>query len=36
MYGIMALIIIKGTKNVGGLDDVWQRNLDSGRIEAPE
>lgn len=36
MYGIMTLIIIKGTLNVGGLDVVMDRNWDSGRIEAPE
>ncbi|XP_045779022.1 sodium-coupled monocarboxylate transporter 1-like isoform X2 [Maniola jurtina] len=35
MVGAMALVAIKGTFNVGGLGVVWQRNMESGRIEAP-
>ena len=36
MYGVMILIIVKGTMNVGGLGVVIERNLESGRFEAPE
>lgn len=36
MYGVMILIIVKGTLNVGGLGVVIERNWHSGRIEAPE
>lgn len=36
MFGVMILIIIKGTMNVGGLGVVIERNWNSGRIEAPE
>ncbi|KDR14984.1 sodium-coupled monocarboxylate transporter 1-like isoform X2 [Zootermopsis nevadensis] len=35
MFGAMVLIIIKGTIDVGGFSVVWERNYDSGRIEAP-
>ncbi|XP_059048017.1 sodium-coupled monocarboxylate transporter 1-like isoform X1 [Achroia grisella] len=35
MFGAMALVAIKGTIDVGGIDVVWQRNWDSGRIELP-
>ncbi|CAK1544560.1 unnamed protein product [Leptosia nina] len=35
MLGAMALVAIKGTLDVGGFDVVWRRNMDSGRIEAP-
>ncbi|CAB3239791.1 unnamed protein product [Arctia plantaginis] len=35
MFGAMALVAIKGTIDVGGIGVVWQRNLDSGRIEMP-
>lgn len=36
MYGVMILIIIKGTLNVGGIGVVLERNWESGRLEAPE
>ncbi|CAH0724684.1 unnamed protein product, partial [Brenthis ino] len=35
MVGAMALVAIKGTIDVGGFGVVWQRNMDSRRIEAP-
>lgn len=35
MFGTMALIIIKGSINVGGFDVVYQRNYDTGRIIFP-
>lgn len=36
MFGAMALVAIKGTIDVGGIGVVWQRNMDSGRIELPK
>lgn len=36
MVGAMALVAIKGTIDVGGFGTVWQRNMESGRIEAPK
>lgn len=36
MFAAMFLVIIKGTFDVGGLDVVLTRNLESGRIEGPE
>jgi Na+/proline symporter len=36
MFGAMLLVIIKGTLDIGGLDVVISRNLESGRIELPE
>ncbi|KAG7310878.1 hypothetical protein JYU34_003709 [Plutella xylostella] len=35
MFGAMALVAVKGTFDVGGFAVVWGRNMDSGRIEAP-
>jgi len=35
MYGVMILIMVKGTVSVGGLSTVWEKNWESGRIEAP-
>jgi hypothetical protein len=35
MFGAMVLVVIKGTIDVGGFSVVWERNYDSGRIEAP-
>jgi len=35
MYGVMILIMVKGTISVGGLSTVWEKNWESGRIEAP-
>ncbi|XP_068156265.1 sodium-coupled monocarboxylate transporter 1-like isoform X2 [Drosophila tropicalis] len=36
MYGSLIAIMIKGTIDLGGFGVVWQRNLDGGRINAPE
>lgn len=36
MVGAMALVAIKGTIDIGGFGVVWQRNMDSTRIEAPK
>lgn len=36
MFGVVILIVIKGTLDVGGLGVLLERNWDSGRIEAPE
>lgn len=36
MFGVMILIMIKGTADVGGLGFLLQKNWESGRIEAPE
>ncbi|KAJ0182670.1 hypothetical protein K1T71_002039 [Dendrolimus kikuchii] len=36
MFIAMALVAIKGTIDVGGVGVVWQRNMDSGRIEPPD
>lgn len=36
MYGVLILIAIKGTADVGGLSVVLERNYESGRLEAPE
>ncbi|CAG9563498.1 unnamed protein product [Danaus chrysippus] len=35
MVGAMALVAVKGTIDVGGVGVLWQRNLESGRIETP-
>lgn len=35
MYGSILLIIVKGTYDIGGVSEIWKRNLDSGRIELP-
>ncbi|XP_017848102.1 sodium-coupled monocarboxylate transporter 1 isoform X3 [Drosophila busckii] len=36
MYGSLVVIMIKGTWDLGGLDVVWQRNFQGGRLNAPE
>ncbi|CRK86766.1 CLUMA_CG000598, isoform A [Clunio marinus] len=36
MFGAMFIVIIKGTLDVGGLDVVINRNIESGRIEGPD
>lgn len=36
MYGVMILIMVKGTLNVGGLGFVLEKNWESGRLEGPE
>lgn len=36
MFGSIILIMIKGTIDVGGLNTVWMRNLDGGRLVFPE
>ncbi|XP_034940823.1 sodium-coupled monocarboxylate transporter 1-like isoform X1 [Chelonus insularis] len=35
MFGSILLIVIKGTIDVGGVDVVFRKNLDSGRLELP-
>lgn len=36
MYGVIILIAIKGTRDIGGLSVVIERNQQSGRFELPE
>lgn len=36
MFGAIALVIIKGTIDVGGFGFVWDKASESGRIEGPE
>ncbi|CAG9806697.1 unnamed protein product [Chironomus riparius] len=36
MYGTLLLIAIKGTMNVGGISEVFEKNIESGRFEAPD
>jgi solute carrier family 5 (sodium-coupled monocarboxylate transporter), member 8/12 len=36
MYGVMSLIIVKGTANAGGLSIVFEKNFNGKRIDAPE
>jgi solute carrier family 5 (sodium-coupled monocarboxylate transporter), member 8/12 len=36
MFGAMFLVIIKGTLDVGGLQYVIEKNIESGRLEGPE
>lgn len=36
MFGAMLVVIIKGTIDIGGLDVVISRNIESGRLELPE
>lgn len=36
MFGAIALVIIKGTIDVGGFGFVWNKASESGRIEGPE
>lgn len=36
MFGAIALVIIKGTMDVGGVGFVWEKASESGRIEGPE
>lgn len=36
MYGVMVLLMVKGTINVGGLGVVIERNWNGERFEAPE
>ena len=33
MYGSIMLVIFKGMSEEGGFGAVWQRNLQSGRLE---
>ncbi|KAL4716596.1 hypothetical protein ACJJTC_010260 [Scirpophaga incertulas] len=35
MFGAMVLVAIKGTFDIGGISTVWERNMNTGRIEAP-
>lgn len=36
MFGAMFLVMIKGTIDIGGIGNVWEKAVDSGRIELPE
>lgn len=36
MFGAIFLVMVKGTLDVGGLNVVWERAVESGRIEFPE
>lgn len=36
MFCSICLVIIKGTYDVGGFDVVWDRAVETGRIEGPE
>lgn len=36
MFGAMFLVMIKGTMDIGGIGTVWEKAVDSGRIELPE
>lgn len=36
MFGAICLVILKGTSDVGGMDVVWDRAVQGGRIEGPE
>lgn len=36
MYGTLLVIAVKGTINAGGFVAVIEKNLESGRFEAPE
>lgn len=35
MFGVLLVIIVKGTLDIGGLSVVLSRNIESGRIEYP-
>lgn len=36
MFGAICLVMFKGTSDVGGIDVVWDRAVQGGRIEGPE
>lgn len=36
MFGAIVLVMVKGTYDVGGYSVVWDRAVQSGRIEGPE
>lgn len=36
MFGAMFLVMIKGTIDIGGVGVVWEKAVESGRIELPE
>lgn len=36
MFGAIFLVMIKGTLDIGGFGVVWERAVESGRIEFPE
>lgn len=36
MVGSLAFVAIKGTVDVGGLGEVYERNMATGRLVAPE
>ena len=33
MYGSIIILLVKGVADVGGLEEVWQRNANSSRTE---
>lgn len=35
MLACIALVAMKGVAEVGGLGEVWRRNLETTRLEAP-
>lgn len=36
MFGAIFLVMIKGTLDIGGLGVVWEKAVESNRIEYPE
>lgn len=36
MFGAIFLVMVKGTHDVGGIGVVWEKAVESGRIEFPE
>lgn len=36
MFLALFLVMIKGTIDVGGIGAVWEKGVNSGRIELPE
>lgn len=36
MFGAMFLVMVKGTIDIGGFGLVWEKAVESGRIELPE
>lgn len=36
MFSAILLVIIKGTTDIGGVGVLWERAMESGRIEPPE
>ncbi|GAB0091668.1 sodium-coupled monocarboxylate transporter 1 [Sergentomyia squamirostris] len=36
MFGAIILVMVKGTRDIGGVNVLWKRAMDSGRIESPD